>query len=95
MIYDYDNQKSSDNHTKIILFWENSFWFLGNEKAREKYLKGVKCPNINCILTNSKKFLQNSHDYDAIVFCGHDSKLTSILPKTRSPRQFYVMASME
>jgi hypothetical protein len=87
--------------TKHIVFWTNFYdiplWDMKKETYDESDLKSVDCPVTNCIITNKKDYLPNAEDYDALIFhVGASTHWTSsILPKTRNPNQFYIMASKE
>lgn len=85
---------------KVILFWtklfKHRYFDMPNETNYEDYLKFLKCPVTNCIMTHDKNYLSEPHLYDALVFHGGDPWLiTEGVPKTRSPNQIYVFLMME
>lgn len=92
--------KESKNPNIYVLYWTKFFqvplW--GMEKittdADDWTFKSLNCPVTNCIFTHNKSLLSAPHLYDALVFHGAEPRLYS-LPETRSPDQFYIMASME
>lgn len=88
-----------DSGTKVVVFWTKffdvPFWGMKKETYREEDLQEINCPTTNCLFTHKKEHLQNSHEYDAIIFHGAETWNFLDLPKTRSPYQSYVMMSKE
>lgn len=100
MLHDTAVSKSIESdRPKHVLFWTSFFdithWSMTKETYREEDLKALKCPQTNCVLTHQKDLLQHPHDYDALVFHGAEAWVLMNLPKTRSPLQNYIMATME
>lgn len=91
--------QSFNSSQKVILFWTNFFkiryWSMPNETNGEEYLKSIQCPVTNCIFTHDKKYLEDTHKYDAIVFHSAETWWKLDLPTTRSPHQLYVSTSLE
>lgn len=87
------------NDSKIyVLFWTNFFrekyWNMERETSDEDYFKSINCPVTNCVLTHDKSLLEAPHLYDALIFHSAEPWL-SPLPETRSPHQYYIMATKE
>jgi hypothetical protein len=96
--YTMVNDTEARNDSKIyVLFFNGCFnlpyWSLGKETLDESDLKSVNCPHTNCVLTHKHDFLENIHDYNAIIFNVYFDNDT--LPLTRSPHQHYIMAANE
>lgn len=68
-------------------------WSLGKEMLAEDDLKLASCPHTNCVFTHKRDFLENVHDFDAILFNVWCSNLD--LPLTRTPRQHYILTANE
>jgi alpha-1,3-fucosyltransferase len=84
---------------KHILFWTKFFeiprWGLDSVTLNEEFFKSMQCSVTNCILTHDKQLLSAPHLYDAIIFHTAETWMMLDLPKTRSPHQHYVMATLE
>lgn len=93
----YDEVKPKNESIKHVLFFNGCFgkpfWRLGKENSTAEDLKLASCPHTNCIFTHKKDYLQNIHDYDAIIFNVWYGD--SDLPKTRTPSQHYILAANE
>lgn len=91
------DEKPTNSRNIHVLFGNaclNLFsWSLGKEMLGEDDLKTASCLFTNCVFTRDRNFLENVHDFDAILFNVWCSNLD--LPLTRTPRQHYIMAANE
>lgn len=75
-------------------FFKNENWGMNmDEEGNFEAPEG--CPRTNCVFTTNKNLLKHPHEYEAIIFhSGHYENRWSV-PKSRSPHQIYVMATLE
>lgn len=93
-------KQSERNGGKVfLLFWNDLFgrnsWGIKKVTTSEEDLKAVNCSYTNCIFTAKKNLLPKVHDFDAIFFDFWWRKEVLEMPKTRSPRQLYIIATNE
>lgn len=91
-----NDEKKSKNGTIYVLFSNELFekyWGLSKETISKEDLSAIGCPQTNCVMTFKNDTLPHLHDYEAILFHIWDTDVT--FPKTRSPRQLYIMVSKE
>jgi hypothetical protein len=88
-----NDETAHDRTNKYILFW-GSFWGQNNWA-----IGGETTQAGNCIFTHNKKLLNNTHEYDALIFhVAEQWEKNGVpwdMPKTRSPHQLYIMYTHE
>lgn len=89
--------------TKHILFftqlWSRRNWGLSNVTLTKNSPELSNCPYKNCIFTSNRTYLNQTHEYDALIFhqcpsVWHNKSLIHPI-KTRSPHQLYIFAAQE
>jgi hypothetical protein len=95
-----DGKLAKRNDSFIYMLFFNKFqiyddsWGLGKETSSPEDLAKVKCPYINCIFTRNKTLLPNVHDFDVVFLTVWWQQVMDV-PKTRHPKQFYVLSINE
>lgn len=83
------------NDTKYILFWNGFFhqrnWHFKADTSDKKVLEEMGCEETRCVFTSNKS-LKPIKEFDAVLFHLY-AYLT--FPTKRSPKQIYIMATME
>jgi hypothetical protein len=95
-----DGELAKRNDSFIYLLFFNKFqiyddsWGLGKETSSPEDLAKVNCPHTNCIFTSKKDLLPNVHDFDVVFLTVWWQQVMDV-PKTRHPKQFYVLGINE
>lgn len=104
---DFFNEKNisseNDENSSIkfnILFWtmffHNRDWVTGDsDEAGKEILESINCPVTNCFFTHNHTLLSDVTEFDAIAFHTPEYFKKSSMPSSRSPRQLYIMTSLE
>lgn len=96
---DYENAGETKHVLFFTQFWYHKNWGLSNETITKDSPELFDCPYTNCIFTSKRKYLKQTHEYDALIFhqnLGSWYNKTLMEPiKTRSPYQLYIVATQE
>ena len=98
-IINYENVGDTKHILFFTQFWYHHNWGLSNETVTKDSPELKDCPYKNCIFTNKRNYLKETHEYDAIIFhqtiSSWYNKSLMVPIKTRSPHQLYIIATQE
>ena len=98
-IVNYENVRDTKHILFFTQFWYHRNWGLSNETVTKDSPELKDCAYKNCIFTNKRKYLEETHEYDAIIFhqtmSSWYNKSLMVPIKTRSPHQLYIVATQE
>jgi Fucosyltransferase, N-terminal len=98
-MFDYESNSDTKHILFFTKFWYHLNWGLSSETITKDSPELKGCRFQNCIFTNKRNFLNQTHEYDALIFhqsIGSWYNKSTIEPiKTRSPHQLYILATQE